>query len=85
MKKFNYKRYIEAIGILENNKNMGSNCKDSYLQKNTIGVTTFYTATSIEKLISRLLSIFHEWNTGDFNFSLNFSTLCRETNNSMHF
>lgn len=84
MKKFNYKRYIEVIGILENNKNMGCNCKDSYLQKNTIGVTTFYTAT-IEKLISRLLSIFHEWNTGDFNFSLNFSTLCRETNNSMHF
>ena len=50
MKKFNYKRYIEAIGILENNKNMGCNCKDSYLQKNTIGVTTFYTAT-IEMVI----------------------------------
>ena len=65
---FNYKRYIEAIGILENNKNMGCNCKDSYLQKNTIGVTTFYTAT-IEKLISRLLSIFHEWNRyGRFQF-----------------
>ena len=50
MKKFNYKRYIEAIGILENNKNMGCNCKDSYLQKNTIGVNTFYTAARYRKV-----------------------------------
>ena len=36
--------------ILEDNKNMGCNCKDSYLQKNTIGVNTFYTAARDRKV-----------------------------------